>query len=51
MEEALKQPCKRHKVKKMNYLEYSDYLENKIKHGAKQKQCKKCKKYFFKDEM
>jgi hypothetical protein len=46
----VKEPCERHKPFKGGYFAYVDFMETKIKHGAKQKQCKKCGYWFFKSE-
>jgi hypothetical protein len=45
-----KDQCQRHNPFKGSYLQHIDYVEAKIKHGAKQKQCKKCGYWFFKSE-
>lgn len=43
-------PCVRHKPKQLGYLQWHDWAEKKIKRGAKQKQCPKCKRWYFKEE-
>jgi hypothetical protein len=45
------EPCKKHKPHKLSYLEWTEYAENKIKHGAKQHRCNICGYWFFKSEM
>ena len=45
-----KKSCTRHKPKQLGYLQWHDWAEKKIKRGAKQKQCPKCKKWYFKEE-
>lgn len=46
-----KEMCKKHKPFKGGYMQHTDYAERKIKHGAKQHQCKECGYWFFKSEM
>lgn len=38
------------KNKELGYLEWHEWAENKIKRGAKQTQCPKCKMWLFKCE-
>ena len=47
-----KPPCKRHNnfCKNMLMLQYFDELERRENKGMKQKQCPKCKRWYFKDE-
>jgi hypothetical protein len=47
---VVKDQCKRHKPFTGGYLQHIDYMETKIRHGAKQRQCKKCGYWFFKSE-
>jgi hypothetical protein len=42
--------CSRHKPKQLGYLQLFDWAENKIKRGAKQKQCTKCGRCYFREE-
>ena len=42
--------CKKHKPKKLDYLQWHAWAEKMIKKGEKQKYCKKCKHWFFKCE-
>lgn len=42
--------CLKHKSNNMRYLQWHEWAEMKIKHGAKQKQCPKCGRWFFKSE-
>ena len=42
--------CKRHNPHKLGYMQWVDWVENKIKRGAKQKQCPKCGRWYFKCE-
>jgi hypothetical protein len=43
-------PCPRHKPKKLGYLQWHDWAEKKVKRGAKQKQCPKCGRWYFREE-
>ena len=47
-----RQPCVRHKnfCQKMNMLDWFAEMERREKKGMKQKQCPKCKRWYFKDE-
>jgi hypothetical protein len=42
--------CSRHKPKQLTYLQWHDWAENKTKRGAKQKQCPKCGRWYFRSE-
>ena len=42
--------CLRHKTNNMSYLQRYEWAENKIKRGAKQKQCPKCGRWYFRSE-
>jgi hypothetical protein len=42
--------CSRHKPKRLGYLQWVDYAEDKTKRGAKQKQCPKCGRWYFGEE-
>jgi hypothetical protein len=42
--------CLNHKPKQLAYLQWQDWAENKVKRGAKQKQCAKCGKWYFREE-
>lgn len=42
--------CVRHKTNNMGYLQWHDWAEKKIKRGAKQKQCPKCGRWYFRSE-
>jgi hypothetical protein len=42
--------CSRHKPKQLDYLQWHDWAEQKTKQGAKQKQCQKCGRWYFRDE-
>ena len=42
--------CSRHKTNNMSYLQWHEWAENKIKRGAKQKQCPKCGRWYFRSE-
>lgn len=42
--------CKSHKPKKLTYIQWIEWSDKKIKRGAKQKQCHKCKRWLFKEE-
>jgi len=42
--------CSRHTPKLLAYLQWHDWADNKIKRGAKQKQCLKCGKWYFREE-
>jgi hypothetical protein len=44
------EPCKKHRPFKGGYLEHQEYMEQKIKHGARQKRCNKCGYWLFKSE-
>jgi hypothetical protein len=43
--------CQSHKPNKFSYFQYFNWLNNKLKHRAKQYQCPKCKRWFFKSEI
>ena len=45
-------PCDRHKPKseQVGYLKWYEWAEQKKKHGAKQRQCPKCGRWYFKEE-
>jgi hypothetical protein len=42
--------CSRHKPKDLGYLQWCDWVELKTKRGAKQKQCLKCGRWYFREE-
>lgn len=42
--------CSRHKPKQLGYLQWYYWAEQKIKRGAKQKQCPKCGRWYFREE-
>ena len=42
--------CSRHKPKQLGYLGWHDWAEQKTKRGAKQKQCPKCGRWYFREE-
>jgi hypothetical protein len=42
-------PCTSHKTETMGYLEWHAWAEERVKKGDKQKQCPKCKRWFFED--
>ena len=42
--------CSRHKPKQLGYLQWHDWAEQKTKRGAKQKQCPKCGRWYFREE-
>jgi hypothetical protein len=42
--------CSRHKPKQLGYLQWHDWAEQKTKRGAKQKQCPKCERWYFREE-
>jgi hypothetical protein len=42
--------CSTHKKEKMAYLEWFRYADAKTKAGETQKQCKKCGRWYFKNE-
>ncbi len=42
--------CSMHKTKRLEYLQWHDWAEKKLKRGAKQKQCLKCERWYFRDE-
>jgi hypothetical protein len=42
--------CPRHKPKQLGYLQWHDWVEQKTKRGAKQKQCPKCGRWYFREE-
>lgn len=39
------------KSKSMGYIAHHDWMEEQIKKGKRQKKCRKCKRYFFAEEM
>lgn len=41
--------CTTHKTETMSYLEWHAWAEERVKKGDKQKQCPKCKRWFFED--
>lgn len=43
-------PCPSHKPKKIDWLKWYYWAEQKIKQGAKQIQCPKCGRWYFKEE-
>lgn len=45
-------PCERHKnfCQNMNMLDWFAEMERREKKGMKQKQCPRCKRWYFKDE-
>lgn len=45
------EPCKTHKPYKGGYMDHMAWMEEKIKHGAKQSQCKVCGYWLFKCEV
>ena len=44
------EPCKRHKPFEGSYLQHQDYMEQKVKRGAKQYRCNKCGYWYFSNE-
>jgi hypothetical protein len=42
--------CSRHNSKEFSYLYWDYWAEQKTKQGEKQKQCKKCGYWYFRDE-
>jgi hypothetical protein len=48
--EPKEKPC-RHKERKMGYIEWALYMEMRYGRGDRQKQCPKCKRWFYNDEM
>jgi len=42
--------CSRHEPKQLGYLQWHDWAYKKIKGGAKQKQCQKCGRWYFREE-
>ncbi len=44
------EPCN-HKKSKLGYVAHLKYLDERYKKGDEQKQCPKCKKWYFDDEM
>jgi hypothetical protein len=47
---VLSDPCKRHNPFQGGYIEHIEYMEEKIKHGAKQRRCPKCGYWYYKSE-
>ena len=45
--------CDHHKPKskELSYVAWHDWADNKMRHGASQRQCKDCGRWFFKEEM
>jgi len=43
--------CSRHKPKQLGYLQWHYWAEQKTKRGAKQKQCPKCGRWYFREEL
>ncbi len=42
--------CDRHKPKELVYLQWFEWAEMKTRRGAKQRQCPKCGRWYFKEE-
>ena len=42
--------CSGHNTKELGYLQWHNLAERKIKRGAKQKECLKCGRWYFRDE-
>jgi len=42
--------CSIHNPKQLGYLQWHNLAEQKIKRGAKQKECPKCGRWYFQDE-
>ena len=42
--------CSRHNPKQLTYLQWHDWADKKTKRGAKQKQCPKCGRWYFREE-
>lgn len=51
MKTDTKKMCKKHKPKRLGYLEWCEWAEIKRAKGQKQEQCSECGYYFFKDEI
>jgi hypothetical protein len=45
------EPCKSHNLFSGGYMAHMAFMEEKTKHGAKQKQCKVCGYWLFKSEV
>jgi hypothetical protein len=45
-----KEMCEKHKPFKGGYMAHMAFMEEKEKHGAKQKQCKDCGYWYYKSE-
>lgn len=44
------EPCETHNPKELPYLKWFEWAENKYRKGEMQKQCPKCKRWYFKEE-
>ena len=42
--------CSTHKTNNLSYLQWQHWAEQKTKQGAKQKQCQKCGRWYFREE-
>ena len=44
------EPCKRHKPFEGSYMQHQGYMDDKVKHWAKQRRCNVCGYWYFRNE-